>query len=184
MRALVKDPNDAAAIALVSAKDPSWNATLRTTCVATMLDAGHATNALPQRARANINCRIFPGVDQETIRGKLEELVADPAVKVTTLEIRGPSAAPPPLTPRILGPVEKLAAQFFPGVPVIPILQPGGTDGLFLIAAGIPTYGFEPVFAGPDLGHIHGLNEYVSVKSLLDGREFLYRLIKIYADLK
>jgi acetylornithine deacetylase/succinyl-diaminopimelate desuccinylase-like protein len=184
MRALVEHPNDAQAIALVSAKDPSWNATLRTTCVATMLDAGHATNALPQRARANINCRIFPGVSQEAVRSKLEELVADPAVKVTTLEIRGPSSPPPPLTAQILTPVQKLAAEFFPGVPVLPILQPGATDGEFLNAAGIPTYGIEPLFAGPDLGHIHGLNEYVSVKSLLDCREFLYRLIKIYSDQK
>jgi acetylornithine deacetylase/succinyl-diaminopimelate desuccinylase-like protein len=184
MRALVKDPNDTQAIALVSSKDPSWNATLRTTCVATMLDAGHATNALPQRARANINCRIFPGVSQEAVRAKLEELVADPAVKVTTLEIRGPSSPPPPLTAQILGPVEKLSAEFFPGVPVLPILQPGATDGEFFNAVGIPTYGIEPLFAGPDLGHIHGLNEYVSVKSLLDCREFLYRLIKIYSDQK
>jgi acetylornithine deacetylase/succinyl-diaminopimelate desuccinylase-like protein len=182
MRALVKDPNDTQAIALVSSKDPSWNATLRTTCVATMLDAGHATNALPQRARANINCRIFPGVTQEAVRAKLEELVDDPAVKVTTLETRGPSSPPPPLTRQIVGPVEKLAAQFFPGVPVVPILQPGATDGEFLNAAGIATYGIEPLFAGPDLGHIHGLNEYVSVQSLLDCREFLYRLIKIYSD--
>jgi acetylornithine deacetylase/succinyl-diaminopimelate desuccinylase-like protein len=184
MRALVADPNDAEAIALVSAQDPSWNATLRTTCVATMLDAGHATNALPQRARANINCRIFPGVTQDAVRLKLEELVADPAVKVTTLETRGPSSPPPPLTRQILAPVEKLAAEFFPGVPVLPILQPGATDGEFLNAAGIATYGIEPLFAGPDLGHIHGLNEYVSVKSLLDCRDFLYRLIKIYADQK
>src|SRR6202023_1334634 len=160
MRALVKDPNDAAAIALVSAKDPSWNATLRTTCVATMLYAGHATNALPQRARANINCRIFPGVAQEAVRAQLEELVADPAVKVTTLETRGPSSPPPPLTRKILAPVEKLAAQFWPGVPVLPILQPGATDGQFLKPAGIPTYGIEPLFLGPDFGHIHGLNEY------------------------
>jgi acetylornithine deacetylase/succinyl-diaminopimelate desuccinylase-like protein len=184
MRALVEHPNDAQSIALVSSKDPSWNATLRTTCVATMLDAGHATNALPQRARANINCRIFPGVTQEAVRSKLEELVADPAVKVTTLEIRGPSSPPPPLTAQILAPMQKLAAEFFPGVPVLPILQPGATDGEFLNAGGIPTYGIEPLFAGPDLGHIHGLNEYVSVKSLMDCREFLYRLIKIYSDQK
>jgi acetylornithine deacetylase/succinyl-diaminopimelate desuccinylase-like protein len=184
MRALAKNPNDAEAIALVSAKDPSWNATLRTTCVATMLDAGHATNALPQRARANINCRIFPGVTQEAVRLKLEELVADPKVAVSTLETRGPSSPPPPLTPQILAPVEKLAAEFFPGVPVLPILQPGATDGEFLNAAGIPTYGIEPLFAGPDLGHIHGLNEYISVKSLMDCRDFLYRLIKIYSDQK
>ncbi len=184
MRALVKNPNDAEAIALVSARDPSWNATLRTTCVATMLDAGHATNALPQRARANINCRIFPGVTQEAVRLKLEELVADPKVVVSTLETRGPSSPPPPLTAQIVAPVEKLAAEFFPGVPVLPILQPGATDGEFLNAAGIPTYGIEPLFAGPDLGHIHGLNEYISVKSLLDCRDFLYRLIKIYSDQK
>jgi acetylornithine deacetylase/succinyl-diaminopimelate desuccinylase-like protein len=184
MQALVKDPNDTQAIALVSAKDPSWNATLRTTCVATMLDAGHATNALPQRARANINCRIFPGIAQETVRQQLEQLVADPKVKVITLETRGPSSPPPPLTREVLGPVEKLAAEFWPGVPVLPILQPGATDGQFLNAAGIPTYGFEPVFVGPDLGNIHGLNEYVSVQSLLQGREFLYRLVKIYAEQK
>ncbi len=184
MRALVKDPHDANAIALVSGKDPSWNATLRTTCVATMLDAGHATNALPQRARANINCRIFPGVSQEAVRSKLEELVADPKVVVSTLETRGPSSPPPPLTAQILGPVEKLTAEFFPGVPVLPILQPGATDGEFLNAGGIPTYGIEPLFAGPDLGHVHGLNEYVSVKSLMDCRDFLYRLIKIYSDQK
>jgi acetylornithine deacetylase/succinyl-diaminopimelate desuccinylase-like protein len=184
MLALVKNPNDAKSIALVSAKDPSWNATLRTTCVATMLDAGHATNALPQRARANINCRIFPGVTAESVRTKLEELVADPAVKVSTLEIRGPSSPPPPLTPQILGPVEKLAKEFFPGVPVLPILQPGATDGQFLTASGIPTYGIGALFLGPDLGHIHGLNEYVNVKSLLESRDFLYRLIKIYSDQK
>ncbi len=184
MRALVKDPGDAKAIALVSAGDPSWNATLRTTCVATLLDAGHATNALPQRATANINCRIFPGVSQETVRAKLEELVADPAVHVIMQPARGPSSPPPPLTRQILAPVEKLSAEFFPGVPVLPILQPGATDGEFLNAAGIPTYGIEPLFAGPDLGHIHGLNEYIGVKSLLDCRDFLYRLIKIYSDQK
>ena len=182
MRALVRDPQDTQAIALVSSKDPTWNATLRTTCVATMLDAGHATNALPQRARANINCRIFPGVSQESVRQTLETVVTDPEVKVTTLETRGPSSPPPPLTPAILGPVEKLAQEFWPGVPVLPILQPGATDGQFLNAAGIPTYGIEPIFVGPDLGNIHGLNEYVGVQSLMQGREFLYRLVKLYSE--
>jgi acetylornithine deacetylase/succinyl-diaminopimelate desuccinylase-like protein len=184
MDSLVQNPSDTDAIALVSSKDPSWNATLRTTCVATMLDAGHATNALPQRARANINCRIFPGVDAETVKLKLQELVGDPVVKVTTLETRGPSSPPPPLTPAVMKPFEKLAAQFWPGVPVVPILQPGATDGEFLNAVGIPTYGIEPVFIGPDLGNIHGLNEYVSVKSLLQGRDFLYQLVKVYANQK
>jgi acetylornithine deacetylase/succinyl-diaminopimelate desuccinylase-like protein len=184
MNAFLDDPHDAKAIALVAAQDPSWNATLRTTCVATMLDGGHATNALPQRARANINCRIFPGVSAETVRARLEELIADPAVKVTTLETRGPSSPPPPLTPRVMRPVEALAKEYWPGVPVLPILQPGATDGEFLNAAGIPTYGFEPIFFGKDLGNIHGLNEYINVKSLMQGREFLYRLVKIYADQK
>jgi acetylornithine deacetylase/succinyl-diaminopimelate desuccinylase-like protein len=182
MNALVRDPENAQAIALVSAKDPSWNGMLRTTCVATMLDAGHATNALPQRARANINCRIFPGVEPEAVQRQLEQIVADAAVKVTTLERRGPSSPPPPLTPAVLGPLEKLTAQIFPGVPVVPVLQPGATDGEFLNAAGIPTYGIEALFVGPDLGGIHGLNEYVAVKSLLDARDFMYRLVKIYAE--
>jgi acetylornithine deacetylase/succinyl-diaminopimelate desuccinylase-like protein len=182
MNAFLHDPADTNALALASGKDPSWNATLRTTCVATMLEAGHATNALPQRARANVNCRIFPGVSADTVRAKLEELVADPEVKVTALETRGPTATPPPLTPAVLGPIETLAAEFWPGVPVLPILQAGATDGEFTNAVGIPTYGVEPVFVGPDLGHIHGLNEYVGVQSLLEGREFLHRLVKIYAE--
>jgi acetylornithine deacetylase/succinyl-diaminopimelate desuccinylase-like protein len=182
MNSFLRDPGDARSIAAVANKDPGWNATLRTTCVATMLDAGHATNALPQRARANINCRIFPGVSAETVREKLEELVADPEVKVTTLETRGPSSAAPPLTAAVLRPIEKLTAEFWPGVPVLPILQAGATDGEFTNAVGIPTYGVEPVFLGPDVGHIHGLNEYVGVTSLLEGREFLYRLIKVYAE--
>ena len=184
MNALVRDPGDAQAIARVSNADPSWNATMRTTCVATMLEGGHATNALPQRARANVNCRIFPGVSAEDVRRKLEEIVADPAVKVTTLETRGPSSPPPPLTAAVLDPIRKLAKQFWPDVPVLPILQPGATDGEFTNAVGIPTYGFEPVFLGPDLGHIHGLNEYVGVDSLLQGRDFLYRLVKVYAERK
>jgi acetylornithine deacetylase/succinyl-diaminopimelate desuccinylase-like protein len=184
MTAFLRDPNDSAAIALVAASDPGWNATLRTTCVATMLDAGHATNALPQRARANVNCRIFPGVPVETVRAKLAELVADPQVRVETQERRGPVSSPPPLTPAVLKPIENLTSQFWPGVPVLPILQAGATDGEFTNAVGIPTYGVEPVFLGPDLGHIHGLNEYVGVESLLEGREFLYRLVRIYAEQK
>ena len=184
MNALVKSPDDTKAIALVSEQDVSWNATLRTTCVATVLEGGHATNALPQRARANINCRIFPGVSGEAVRDQLEKLVADPQVKVTMLEERGPASPPPPLSPKIMGPFEKLSAQYFPGVPVLPILQAGATDGLYLNGVGIPTYGIEPLFMGPDLGHIHGLNEYVSVQSLMDARAFLYDLVKIYSTQK
>ncbi len=181
MLAVVKNPKDAKAVALVSGRDTSWGAMLHTTCVATMLDAGHATNALPQRARANINCRIFPGVTQETVREALVKAINDPAVKVDTLEIRGENSAPPELTRAIMEPVEKLTAKMWPGVPVLPILQSGATDGQFLNAAGIPTYGISGIFLTPDLGNIHGLNEYIGVRSLMEGRTFLYDLVKVYA---
>jgi acetylornithine deacetylase/succinyl-diaminopimelate desuccinylase-like protein len=180
MTELVADPTDAAAVARVT-EDPTWNGMLHTTCVATTLDAGHATNALPQRARANVNCRIYPGESAESVRQALEHVVADPEVKVSTLETRGPTAVVPPLTRDIMGPIEKVSARFYPGVPVIPLLQPGATDGQFLSASGIPTYGVNGLFMDPDLGFIHGLNERVRVQSLYDGRDFLYELVKIYA---
>ncbi len=180
MTKVVANPTDAAAGAVV-AEDPSWNGMLRTTCVATMLDAGHATNALPQRARANVNCRIYPGESIDSVRQTLERVVADPEVKVTTKGKRGPESVVPPLTREIMAPIEKVSARFYPGVPVMPILQPGATDGQFLGAAGIPTYGVNGLFLDPDLGGIHGLNERVRVQSLYDGRDFLYELVKVYA---
>jgi acetylornithine deacetylase/succinyl-diaminopimelate desuccinylase-like protein len=182
MTAFLHDPADAQALALVTGKDPSWNATLRTTCVATLLNAGHSPNALPQRAQANVNCRIFPGTSVETVRAKLEQLVADPKVAVSVADAPSQTPPPPPLTREILKPIEKLTTEFWPGVPVLPIMQPWATDGIYTNAAGIPTYGVAPVFVGPDLGNVHGLNEYIGVKSLLEGREFLYRLVRIYAD--
>jgi acetylornithine deacetylase/succinyl-diaminopimelate desuccinylase-like protein len=182
MAEFVRNPDATQAIAQVAGREPSWNAMLRTTCVATMLEAGHAMNALPQRASAVINCRLFPGTTSEAVRAQLETLVADPAVKVVALPLAHPPAPSPPLTPAILKPIEELAAEFWPGVPVLPYLMAGGTDGTLTNTAGIPTYGVEPVFAGPDLGNIHGLNEHVGVKSLLEGREFLFRLVKRYAD--
>jgi acetylornithine deacetylase/succinyl-diaminopimelate desuccinylase-like protein len=184
METIVRNPNDEQAIALVSSKDAGWNSTIRTTCVATMLEAGHATNALPQRARANVNCRIFPGVPVEVVRAKLEEIVADSIVKVITLEADGPISLPPPLATNILAPIQKLTAQFWPGVPVLPFLLQGASDSKYLNAAGIPTYGIEPLFLGPDFGNVHGLNEYVGVQSLMECRDFLYRLMKIYAEQK
>jgi acetylornithine deacetylase/succinyl-diaminopimelate desuccinylase-like protein len=183
MTKLVADPTDAAAIAKVT-DDPTFNGMLHTTCVATMLDAGHATNALPQRARANVNCRIYPGESADSVEQVLQKVVADPEVKVSTLETRGPPAVVPPLTREIMGPIEKVSARFYPNVPVIPLLQPGATDGQFLSTSGIPTYGVNGLFMDPDLGFIHGLNERVRVQSLYDGRDFLYELVKIYAAQK
>jgi acetylornithine deacetylase/succinyl-diaminopimelate desuccinylase-like protein len=181
MAAVVRNPDDAASVAVLD-RDRNWHAMLRTTCVATMLSAGHATNALPQRATANINCRIFPGVSRDVVLAQLVKLAADPAVKVAIPEVRGPVAAPTPLTPRILKPIEKLADEMWPGVPLVPVLEPGATDAQFLNPAGIPTYGIDGFFQDPDSGNIHGLNERIRVKSVYEGRTFLYRLVKLYAD--
>ena len=181
MLAVVKNPEDHAAVAVLD-KDVNWHAMLRTTCVATMLSAGHATNALPQRARANINCRIFPGVSREEVKAQLIKIVDDPAVAVTIPEVRGPEAKAAPLTPQILKPIEQVAHEMWPGVPVITTLEPGATDAQFLNPVGIPTYGVDGIFTDPDGGHIHGLNERVRIESVYEGRTFLYRLVKIYAQ--
>ena len=181
MAAVVKNPQDTASVAILD-KDPNWHAMLRTTCVATMLAAGHATNALPQRATANINCRIFPGDTRDAVLAQLVTIIDDPKVAVTIPEVRGPLAAPAPLTPRILKPIEKVAHDLWPGVPVIPALEPGASDAQFLNPAGIPTFGVSGIFTDPDGGRIHGLNERVRVQSVYEARTFLYRLVKLYAD--
>jgi acetylornithine deacetylase/succinyl-diaminopimelate desuccinylase-like protein len=180
MARIVADPHDTAAAAILD-RDKDLHAMLRTTCVATLLSAGHATNALPQRARANINCRIFPGVTREAVLEELKRIADDPAVAVTVPEIRGPAANPPPLTPEVMKPVETVAHELWPGVPVVPALEPGASDAQFLNPAGIPTYGIEGLFVDPDGGGIHGLNERIRVRSVYEGRTFLYRLIKLYA---
>ena len=180
MAAFAANPSDAAAAATLAAADPAWNAILRTTCVATMIDGGHATNALPQRARANVNCRIFPGTSVEQVRQALEAAVADPQVKITTLETRSEISPPPPLTEKVLGPARRVAAQVFPGVPLVPLMAAGGTDAAFMTPAGIPTYGLSGIFSDREGSHAHGLDERVRVKSLIDAREFLYRLVKAY----
>jgi acetylornithine deacetylase/succinyl-diaminopimelate desuccinylase-like protein len=181
MLAVVKNPEDHAAVAILD-KDVNWHAMLRTTCVATMLSAGHATNALPQRARANFNCRIFPGVSRDEVKAQLIKIVDDPAVSVTIPEVRGPEAQPAPLTPEILKPIEQVAHEMWPGVPVITTLEPGASDAQFMNPVGIPTYGLDGIFTDPDGGHIHGLNERVRIESVYEGRTFLYRLVKIYAQ--
>jgi acetylornithine deacetylase/succinyl-diaminopimelate desuccinylase-like protein len=182
MKALAANPQDARAEALL-AQDIELNATLRTTCVATMMEAGHAPNALPQRARATINCRVMPGVPAKEIRDTLVRLIDNPKVSVSEPPARdGQSAGPPPLSPAVLGPIEKVSQQMWPGVPIVPILQPAATDAKPLNDAGIPTYGVSGIFYEPDLGRIHGLNESILVKSLYESRDFTYRLVKAYAE--
>jgi acetylornithine deacetylase/succinyl-diaminopimelate desuccinylase-like protein len=181
MRALLKDPTDTKANAIVSA-DKKWHSMLRTTCVATMIDGGHATNALPQRVDTNVNCRILPGVSIESVRDTIARAVADPKVSVTIKDPRSPATPSPTLNPAVMKPIEAVAATLYPGVPVLPTMETGATDGIFLTAAGIPTYGVSGMFVDPDFGNIHGLNERIRVKSLMDGRKFQYRLIKMYAE--
>ncbi len=181
MAAFAANPDDKAAATTIAAADPAWNGILHTTCVATMIEGGHATNALPQRARANVNCRIFPGTSVEQVRQALEGIVADPQVKITTLETRSAVSPPPPLTERVMGPARRIAGEIFPGVPFVPLMAAGATDGAFLTPAGIPTYGISGFFSDAEGSHAHGLNERIRVKSLMDGREFLYRLVKAYS---
>lgn len=174
------DGENAAAIRRLM-NDPGRAALFHTTCVATMLNAGHAPNALPQRATANVNCRIFPGHTQQEIQQKLQAAIGDDKVKVTLKNPPEKPGAPPRLTPEILGPIEKLTEQMWPGVPVIPAMATGATDGRFTTPAGIPTYGVSGIFADPTTTNAHGLNERVGVKQLMEGRMFLYQLVKIYA---
>jgi acetylornithine deacetylase/succinyl-diaminopimelate desuccinylase-like protein len=184
MNAIVANPADAGAAAILR-RDPSVNAMLGTTCVATQLQAGHAPNALPQRANATINCRIFPGVSGEDVRDALIKVIDNPAVSVSTALGRpGVADAGPPLTQQVMGPIRQVSQSMWPGVPVIPFLLAAGTDGKALIAGGIPTYGVSGIAYEPDQGRIHGLNERIGVKSLLDAREFSYRLVKAYASQK
>ena len=181
MVALSRNADDAAAEPVVS-KDRSYHSMLRTTCVATLLEGGHANNALPQRAVANINCRIFPGETVEGTQAALEAAIGDPKVKITPVPPIRPIAVPPPLDSRIIGPAEKLVAKYFPGVPLVPTMSTGATDGIFLEAIGIPVYGAPGGWGDPDGNGTHGLNERRSVRSVFVGRDFLTDLIKVYAD--
>ncbi len=176
---LMVNPEDSAADTLVS-RDKAMHSTLRTTCVATLLSGGHAENALPQRATANVNCRIFPGETVDTTLAKLKQL-AGAKVTVTANQPVRPTAIPPKLDPKIVGPMTKVAAQHFPGVPVLPLMSTGATDGIFFEAIGIPVYGAPGMFIDKDMSGIHGLNERIAVKSLYDGRDYLYDLVTTFA---
>ena len=176
---LLANPKDAAADTIVS-RDKALHSTLRTTCVATLLQAGHAENALPQRATANVNCRIFPGEGVEATRAKLQEL-AGPKVIVTANAPIRPTAVPPTLDSKIVAPMQAVAARHFPGMPILPLMSTGATDGIFLEAVGIPTYGAPGLFLEPDFNGIHGLDERMRVSALYDGRDYLFDLVKAYA---
>jgi acetylornithine deacetylase/succinyl-diaminopimelate desuccinylase-like protein len=181
MRDIAADPNNTSAEAIVSA-DRAYNSMLRTTCVATLLTAGHAINALPQRATASVNCRIIPGETAEDIQATLERTVVGLGLKVTRLTANERTLAiPPALDPKIVGPMEKIAARHFPGIPLIPEMSTGASDATQLGRLGIPTYGVPGLWNEPETAGTHGLNERISVNSLYRGRDYLFDLIKYFA---
>jgi acetylornithine deacetylase/succinyl-diaminopimelate desuccinylase-like protein len=181
MMAIVKAPPDAVAIARLS-KDPRYNSTMRTTCVATRLTAGHANNALPQTAQANVNCRILPGHSPAETQKALERIFADANVSVQFLGGIGgagsngfPTALPPP---DVMRPLEEVAAQMWPGAPVIPEMETGATDSIHTVAAGIPSFGFNGIALDQDDIRAHGKDERVRVSAYDDGVDFTYRFLK------
>ena len=178
MSGVAKNPGDTAALSVLT-KDASYNAILHTTCVATQLEAGHAANALPQRATATLSCRVMQGTSPEQVRDVLTKTVNDPQVKVAIVRRREGSKAPD-LSDEVMKPVRKIAAKMWPGVPVAPSMTAGATDGRFLMNAGIPTYGLSGIFSTPGEGNAHGLNEKVRTKSLYEGRDFLEGVVREY----
>ncbi len=159
------------------AKVPLYNSSMRTTCVATMLDAGHAENALPQRARATIQCRLLPDDSPERVRATLSQVLADSMIRITLPEKPDPSPASPP-SPEVLSAVERVTAALWPGVIVLPVMDPWTTDGRHLRAAGVPVYGVSGVFYDIDDVRAHGKDERILVRSFYEGLEFTYRLMK------
>lgn len=179
LEALLADPEDAAARDALSAI-PSYNALLRTTCVATRLEAGHANNALPQTARAVVNCRILPGHSADEVKATLERVVDDERIAVQALEI---DIASPllPIDPALREAAEQITARMHPGVPVVPSMSTGATDSKYFRAAGIPAYGISGLFIDVDDVRAHGKDERIGVADFLDGQEFLDRLVDALA---
>ncbi len=184
MRAVLQSPPDAAAAARLWAIDPQWNAMLRTTCIVSEITGGHAPNAIPQHVKATVNCRILPGTPVADVRAEIAKVIADDAIKISTKGEGGVQSPIPPLTEAILGPARQVAEKIWPGVTTVPALLPGYTDGKYLNAAGIPTYGLSGLFEDAEGNYIHGLNERMRVKALMEGRQFLYEVVKLYADSK
>ncbi|HSB99021.1 MAG TPA: M20/M25/M40 family metallo-hydrolase [Burkholderiaceae bacterium] len=176
LRAILAPEPDAAAVARLS-RSVGFNALMRTTCVATMLEAGHAANALPQTARATVNCRVLPGESFDGVRQTLERVLEDERITVTPTGTPTPSL-PSPLNPELMRTVERLSAEFWPGAPVLPTMLAGATDGRFLRNAGIPTYGHSGLASDLRDVRVHGKDERIGVRSFYDGQEYLYRLVK------
>ena len=175
-RMLSTNPPDAAAVALLS-KSPDWNAVLRTTCVATMLQAGHAENALPQSAKATVNCRILPSEKPADVEDTIRRVMNDTQISIAPVEkvelVQSPAS---PLRPDVVEAAKAVTSAMWPGVPVVPIVSVGGTDGTHLRREGIPTYGMSGIADDYDDIRAHGRDERIAAKALYEGREFLFRL--------
>jgi len=181
MRAIAGGSKDPAVVARLASAGPIFNSRLRTTCVATRLEGGHANNALPQTARAVVNCRVLPGESEEDVRRTLIGALATDKITVTPMNRFFPSPASP-LTPEVMRAVESVTAAMWPGVPVIPTMSTGATDSRFLRTAGIPAYGTSGMFGDIDDIRMHGRDERLLVRSLYEGQEYLYRLAKALAS--
>jgi len=186
MRGILKNPPDAAAIARLS-QDPIDNSTTHTTCVATRLIAGHANNALPQRAEANVNCRILPGHTAEEVRQELIKVLADSNIGVRYEGALGgvtgsgaskKSFAPPPLRRDVFGPLEKVTAEMWPGAPVVPDMATGASDSVYTMGVGLPTYGIAGTAVDRDDIRAHGRDERLGIESYYKGVDFYYRYLK------
>jgi acetylornithine deacetylase/succinyl-diaminopimelate desuccinylase-like protein len=181
LEAVAATPPDLAAAARLSAS-PYFNAQLRTTCVATLLEGGHAENALPQRARATVNCRMLPDAVPAGVEAEVRRVVADDRVQVSVLNPALPGPASP-LSPEVMDAVERTTAELWPGVPVVPVMETGATDGKYFRAAGIPTYGVSGVFLDIDDIRAHGRDERIGVQDYYDGLEYTYRLVRALSGL-
>jgi acetylornithine deacetylase/succinyl-diaminopimelate desuccinylase-like protein len=161
----------------VARGSPAWNATLRTTCVATMLEGGHALNALPQLAAANVNCRVLPDETEEYVTETLKRVINDEQVNVAVIGVRR-SGPPSPINEDVMSAVSTITERLWPGVPAVPMMVMGATDGLYLREAGIPTYGVQGIFYDRDDIRFHGRDERVRVQSFHEAQTFLYELVK------
>jgi len=174
---LVARSGDAAAARRLSAGSPYYNSVLHTTCVATRLFAGHADNALPQLARATVNCRVEPDEPVDSVETRLRRVVADTAIHFSRIAEAHPSP-PSPLRPEVMGPIEAVARKYWPGVPVVPEMSTGASDGLYTRNGGIPTYGVAAVFEDMNDSRAHGRDERVGVKEYHMAAEYWYVLVK------
>ncbi len=187
MKAILQTPPDPQAVERLS-RDAVDHSTMRTTCVATRMEGGHANNALPQRAQATVNCRILPGHSPEEVRQKLIEVFADPGIRVQYINEVGQvqdvasdrrGYAPPPLSPDVMKPLDKLVGQMWPGLKVLPAMSTGASDGVYTSAAGLPTYVISGIAIDKDNIRAHGQDENVGAESFYRGNEFFYRYIKV-----